>query len=105
MPIISEREGAALKTEARDPGVMMDDDGGVPCFQLLVRLGADTRSLAERPRAVIVNNATSLNGVGILDDNPFLYQREGRYFLSFGCFYGVLSSVYGPFDYIGTWVD
>ena len=40
-----------------------------------------------------------------LDDKPFMHKRGGLYYLSFGCFYGTSTSVYGPFTYVGTWID
>ena len=62
-------------------------------------------SLAEAPRAIVVNNATSQNGVGILDDKPFLHRKGNLYYFSYGGFYGVSTSVYGPYNHVGTWVD
>jgi arabinoxylan arabinofuranohydrolase len=110
IPLISQAEGNKLNTQARDPGVLVDDDGEAYLVfgtfnYFIAKLGGDMMSLAESPRAIVVLNATSQNGVGILDDKPFLHKREGRYFLSFGCFYGISNSPYGPFNYIGAFVD
>jgi len=109
-PLVNKSLGAQLKTEARDPGVFTDADGASYIVfgtfnYFIARLGADMMSLAEAPRPVVVNNATSQNGVGVLDDKPFLHRKGSRYYFSFGAFYGVSDSVYGPFQWVGTWVD
>ena len=37
------------------------------------------------------------------DDKPFVHRANGLYYLSWGCFYAVSnSSVYGPYDYVGS---
>ncbi|KAH8060453.1 hypothetical protein JL722_4549 [Aureococcus anophagefferens] len=40
------------------------------------------------------------------DDKPFVHRANGLYYLSWGCFYAVSnSSVYGPYDYVGSFID
>jgi hypothetical protein len=110
-PLVNKSLGARLNTEARDPGVFADEASGE--FYLvfgtfnyyIARLGPDMMSLAEAPRPVVVLNATSQNGVGVLDDKPFLHRKGARFYFSYGAFYGVSDSVYGPFQQVGTWVD
>jgi len=111
-PLLSAAFCATLAppTACRDPGAFEDADGQwylvFGLFNYFVaRLNPDMVSLAEAPRALVVTDAISQNGVGVLDDKPFLHRKGGVYYLSFGCFYGVSASVYGPFAYAGTWVD
>ena len=109
-PLVNASYGRALGTEARDPGVFADDDGK---FYLvfgtfnyyIAELAADMVSFAAPPAPVVVVNATSQNGVGVLDDKPFLHKRAGRYYFSYGGFYGISDSVRGPFQHVGTWLD
>ena len=108
--LVNKSLGAQLNTEARDPGVFEDLDGEhylvFGTFNYYIaKLGADMMSLAEAPRPVVVLNATSQNGVGVLDDKPFLHRKGGLYYFSFGAFYGTSASVYGPYQMVGTWID
>jgi len=81
----------------------------------IARLAPDMISLAEAPRVVSITGPhgsppTSQNGVGILDDKPYLHEHAGVYYFSFGGFYALGSSPYGPFvqpsaPQLPTWVD
>ena len=115
-PLINRTLGASLHTEARDPCLFVDDDGTPYLIfgtfnYYIARLGADMVSLAEAPRPVAIaaaggGPATSQNGVGVLDDKPFLHKKGGAYYFSFGGFYGVGAAPYGPFfQRDPTWVD
>ena len=102
-PLISKEQGAALGTQARDPALFVDSDG-TPYLvfgtfnYFIARLEPNMTALAEPPRAVaFVGNVTSQNGVNVLDDKPFLHTRGGVYYFSFGAFYAMGSSPYGPF--------
>jgi hypothetical protein len=94
----------------RDPGVFRDDDGThyiiFGTFEYYVsQLNSDLISLAEAPRGpVLVHNPMGPYGAK-LDDKPFLHKRNGVYYLSWGCFYGVGNSPYGPFNYTGVVYD
>ena len=102
-------------TTFRDPCIFVDDDGahyivsGV--FQYYVaRLGDDMISLAERPRHAPVvgqplSGATGSSGVNETDDMPFMHKNNGLYYLSWGNFYSIGRSVYGPFVYAGSVID
>jgi hypothetical protein len=97
-------------TAFRDPCVFMDDDGeffiisGV--FEYYVaKLGTDMVSLAEPLRHVTVNNPYGACGNGTTDDKPFIHKNNGTYYLSWGCFYGMSKSVYGPYDMQGSVID
>ncbi|MEM6380286.1 MAG: hypothetical protein AAF705_19005, partial [Bacteroidota bacterium] len=36
------------------------------------------------------------------DDKPSVHQYNGKYYLSWGCFYAMSDDLYGPYDYVGT---
>ena len=62
-------------------------------------------SLAEAPRLVTVdpNGHAAWGPYGAkTDDKPYLHMRNGIYYLSWGCFYGISSSPYGPFKFQGS---
>lgn len=92
---------------AYDPGVFIDDDGtpyivfGVWDYYI-ARLNEDMISLAETPRKITIVNPEGPYGPGKTDDKPYLHKRGGVYYLSWGCFYGMASSVYGPYDCRGS---
>ena len=94
-------------TEQRDPGILMDDDGanylvyGTFDFYL-VRLGEDMTSLAEKPRHIELDTKFGPYGAGRTDDKPFLHQRGGKYYLSWGCYYAMADNPYGPYTYKGS---
>ena len=112
-PLINASLGAALHTEARDPCVFHDEAESAHFLVFgtfkyyIARLGADLISLAEEPRLLVVLNATSQNGVGILDDKAYMHRApgSGAYILSYGAFYALGASPYGPFRHVGTWID
>ena len=111
-PLVNASFCAALSppTQCRDPGVFEDADGEYYLVfgafnYYIARLNADMVSFAEPPRLLAVTNAISQNGVGVLDDKPFLHREGALYYLSWGCFYGTATSVYGPYEYRGTWID
>jgi hypothetical protein len=41
-------------------------------------------------------------GEGKTDDKAFVHKANGRYYLSWGCFYAMADTVYGPYSYKGT---
>jgi hypothetical protein len=97
----------SVATEARDPGIFMDNDGeyyivfGTFDFYI-ARLGENMVSLAEVPRKIAIRNPEGPYGKGKTDDKPYLHKRNGIYYLSWGCFYGVSDKVYGPYDCRGS---
>eukprot|EP01044_Picomonas_judraskeda_P000974 COSAG03_NODE_50_length_16299_cov_20.189877_10_plen_545_part_00 len=103
---------AMVPPSARDPCVFADDDGsyyiiaGVFNYRI-ARLNPDMISLAEEPRNVSVNGAwgccrwPTTPGASTAD-KPFLHKRNGTYYLSWGAFYGVSDSVYGPYEMGGN---
>ena len=62
-------------------------------------------SLGEAPRLVTVdpNGHSAWGPYGAkTDDKPYLHVRNGIYYLSWGCFYGISSTPYGPFKFQGS---
>jgi arabinoxylan arabinofuranohydrolase len=96
-----------IPTGAYDPGVFIDDDG-TPYIVLgvwdyyIARLNDDMISLAEPPRKIAIVNPEGPYGPGKTDDKPYLHKRGGVYYLSWGCFYAMADSVYGPYDCRGS---
>ncbi|MFC3443738.1 family 43 glycosylhydrolase [Sphingobium rhizovicinum] len=92
-----------VNTASRDPGILQDVDGvnyivfGTFDFYI-ARLNEDMISLAEAPRLIEINNKEGPFGLGKTDDKPFLHRRGNYYYLSWGTYYGMSKSPYGPFD-------
>lgn len=109
-PLLSNQDGKRLGTTFRDPCVFEDDDGqwylisGVFKYYM-AKLNEDMVSFAEPLRAVQVNNPYGPCGNHTTDDKPFLHKNNGLYYLSWGCFYGISTSVYGPYDMKGSVID
>ena len=107
-PLLNSSFGNSLNPQAcfRDPAVFEDDDGtyylisGVFDYYIM-RLGDDLVSIAEQPQLVSVIDPTGPYG-NKTDDKPFIHKNNGVYYLSWGCFYGTSSSVYGPYTYVGS---
>ncbi len=103
-PLVAEDTAA---TEARDPGLFRDDDGeyyivfGTWDFYL-ARLGAGMDTLAEPPRRIAIRNPEGPYGKGKTDDKPYLHKRNGIYYLSWGCFYGMSDDLHGPYECRGS---
>jgi len=97
-------------TQERDPGILMDDDGsnyivfGTMDYYI-AKLNDDMISLAESPRLIHFDREYGPYGEGKVDDKPYLHKRDGVYYLSWGCFYAMGSSPYGPFYYKGSIID
>jgi len=75
----------------------------------IARLGDDMISLAEPLRLVRINGAFGPNGPNSTDDKPYLHTHSvagvTRYYLSWGAFYAIGDSPYGPFTFSGTVVS
>ena len=112
-PLLSPALGKTLTPVAtfRDPGVFRDDGGDGAYYIVagvfdyyIARLGDDIISLAERPRHITIdpNGHAAWGPYGNkTDDKPYLHERGGTYYLSWGCFYATSDSVYGPFSFQG----
>ncbi len=103
-------------THEYDMGVFKDTSGdyyivfGVWDYYI-AKLNKDMISLAEEPRKITINNPRgpyNLDGNNTekpTDDKPFMHVRNGKYYLSWGCFYAMANNPYGPFDYTGSVMD
>ncbi|MEI6077022.1 MAG: family 43 glycosylhydrolase [Verrucomicrobiota bacterium] len=94
-------------TEARDPDILMDDDGQAYLVYgtfkyFIVRLNDDMISLAETPHRVQLDHEFGPYGEGKTDDKPSLHKRNGIYYLSWSSFYAMSTNVYGPYTYQGS---
>lgn len=93
--------------EERDPGILMDDDGkayivfGVWDFYI-ARLNDDMISLAEEPKKLVLDHKFGPYGEGKTDDKSFMHKYNGKYYLSWGCYYAMADNVYGPYTYKGS---
>lgn len=74
----------------------------------VAKLNDDMISLAEPPKQIIINNPRGpynrdgKNKDMPTDDKPFVHKYNGKYYLSWGCFYAMSDNLYGPYDYIDT---
>jgi hypothetical protein len=59
-------------------------------------------SLAEPPRPLKVQKAVGPYAKGVTDDKPFLHRRGDLYYLSWGSYYAIGRSPYGPFETQGS---
>lgn len=106
-PLVANGE---YKTQARDPDVLLDDDGSAyivfGTFEYFVaKLSPDGLSLAEKARRVSIQGAFGPYGRGKTDDKPSLHKRNGLYYLSWSGYYAVSKNVYGPYAYRGSVID
>jgi arabinoxylan arabinofuranohydrolase len=108
-------------TEIRDPAVYADPADGSYYIVFgtfnyyIAKLNEDMISLAEQPRYIHVNNIwAGQNGPNRTDDKPFLHSHTQpargevpaapRYYLSYGAFYAISDSPYGPYEFVGTFI-
>ena len=103
-------------TQEYDMGIFEDPSGdfyivfGVWDFYI-AKLNEDMISLAETPRKITINNPRGpynpdgKNIESLTDDKPFLHSYNGKYYLSWGCFYAMAGNVYGPYDYKGSIIE
>jgi arabinoxylan arabinofuranohydrolase len=93
--------------EERDPSILMDDDGsayivfGVWDFYI-AKLNDDMISLAEEPKLMVLDQKNGPYGAGKTDDKSFIHKYNGKYYLSWGCYYAMSDNVYGPYSYKGS---
>ena len=96
-----------VKTQSRDPGIFQEADGTSYIVfgtfdYYIARLNEGMISLAEEPRLIRIENPEGPYGKGKTDDKPFLHKRGDRYYLSWGCYYGMSDSVNGPYECKGS---
>lgn len=74
----------------------------------IAKLNDDMVSLAEAPKKIEINNPRGpynphgTNKKMPTDDKPFVHKYNGKYYLSWGCFYAMSDNLYGPYDYKDT---
>lgn len=96
-----------VPTASRDPGILQEADGTSYIVfgtfdYYIARLGDDMISLAETPRKIEVHNPDGPFGPGRTDDKPFMHRRGDVYYLSWGSYYAMGTSPYGPFNCVGA---
>ena len=99
-----------VPTASRDPGILQEADGTSYIVfgtfdYYIARLGDDMISLAEKPRRIEVINPTGPFGLGRTDDKPFMHRRGEFYYLSWGSYYAMGASPYGPFTTVGALLE
>jgi len=88
-----------------EPCSALDPIATMRIEELIVKLADDMISFAETPRKVEVEHPTGPLGDGKTDDKPYLHKHNGKYYLSWGCFYAMSDNVYGPYVYKGCLID
>jgi arabinoxylan arabinofuranohydrolase len=96
----------SVPTAAREPAILQKEDGTTylifGCWDYYIaRLNDDMISLAQTPRKLELDRKLGPYGPGKTDDKPFLHEYNGKYYLSWGCFYAMADNVYGPYAYKG----
>jgi len=103
-------------THEYDIGIFEDGNGdfyivfGVWDYYI-AKLNEDMISLAEAPRKIEIKNPRGpynqdgKNTKMPTDDKPFLHSYNGKFYLSWGCFYAMADNVYGPYDYTGSIIN
>ena len=77
----------------------------------IAKLNYDMVSLAETPEKIEINNPRGpynqdgTNTERPTDDKPFVHKYNGKYYLSWGCFYAMSDNLYGPYDYKDTIIN
>lgn len=107
--------GKRALVAGRDPAVFTDSDGksyivtGVMNYTI-AELNEDMVTLKESPKKITVINPHgpyNLDGKNThdpTDDKPYLHKHGNKYYLSWGCFYGMADNVYGPYTYKGCFI-
>lgn len=95
------------QTESRDPGIFQEKDGTSYIVfgtfdYFIARLNEDMISLAEPPQRISIQDPQGPYGSGKTDDKPYLHRRGNLYYLSWGSYYGIGTSPYGPFQCMGA---
>jgi hypothetical protein len=103
-------------THEYDMGIFEDTKGdfyivfGVWDYYI-AKLNEDMISLAEKPRKIEIKNPRGpynldgKNNEKPTDDKPFIHSYNGKFYLSWGCFYAMSDNVYGPYNYTGSIIE
>lgn len=97
-------------TAAYDPCFFKDERGDVHILfgvwtYYIAKMSDDMRSLAEKPRPLVINRAEGPYGKGKTDDKVFLHKRGSLHYLSWGAYYAVSPNLHGPYEYCGCIVS
>lgn len=97
-------------TEVYDPCFFKDDDGCVYILfgvwqYYIAKMSADMRTITHPPHPIHISNACGPYGKGKTDDKVSLHKHQGRYYLSWGSYYAISETLYGPYDYTGCVID
>ncbi len=105
-------DSALTPSDEYDMAVFEDEGQAYIIFGVwdyyIAKLNDDMISLAEKPRKITINNPRgpyNLEGKNKekpTDDKPFMHKYNGKYYLSWGAFYGIADKPYGPFDCKGA---
>lgn len=100
-------DGTVTEGPEYDPAIFTDEDGsryivfggpkwayGDGAGYYIVRLSEDMLQLAEAPRKLQLDHEA--------DDKVSLNKIGGTYYLTWGSFYAISDTVYGPYKYIGN---
>lgn len=99
----------------RDPSVFVDEDEkayvitGVWDYKI-AELNSDMISLKDSARTIkIINpvgpyNKDGKNTERPTDDKPFLHKYNGKYYLSWGCYYAISDNIFGPYVCKGSFI-
>ncbi len=99
-------DGTNTPTREYDPAILRDDDGndyivfGAPAWAYgeggyyIAKLGDDMMSLAEVPKKIELDHEA--------DDKVSLNKINGTYYLTWGSYYAISDSPYGPYTCIGN---
>ena len=103
-------------THEYDIGIVEDKKGdfyivfGVWDFYI-AKLNEDMISLSEKPKKITIHNEKgpyNLDGKSETmktDDKPFIHIYNNIFYLSWGCFYGMSESIYGPYECKGSIIE
>ena len=96
-------------TDEYDMAIFEEDDDYYIIFGVweyyIAKLNDDMISLAEEPKKIEINNPRGpynqdgTNTERPTDDKPFLHKYKDKYYLSWGCFYAMSDTLYGPYTY------
>lgn len=103
-PLVSER---TTHTEANNPTVLMNDDGVAYLIYgysdyFIVRLRDDMISIGDEPRRIVIDRKYGNERDGKTNDRPSLHTYGSRYYLSWGGYYAMAKSIYGPYTFKGS---
>lgn len=103
--------GHPLVSPMHDPTIFIEDDPNHTPYLIygdkegggfhIAKLADDMISLAEDPKAIIIEGEKWENAPDWMDKN-YLFKRKDTYYLSWGRDYAVSKTIYGPYHCIGA---